>query len=176
MTFATLLARCGVVGLLVPLFACTTSGTGDIASKGNSVCVGAPVDMSYDTRIVNMLRIYTGSDGVSHAQMDPQLPQESTYLGALLRQYPLGDPSNVVIVSGPPDFRISKHPAPYREIFVLLSGASTIELSDGTERSLRAGSVVLFEDTTGPGHGGHFGPCGYVALDIQFKPSNTVAR
>jgi quercetin dioxygenase-like cupin family protein len=87
----------------------------------------------------------------------------------MLRQFQFGDPSNVVIVGGPPDFRIPSHASPYREIFLILAGSSVIELSDGSEQPLKAGSLVLMEDTSGAGHGGRFGPCGYVAVDLQYK-------
>lgn len=139
-------------------------------------CAGSDVSISYQSRVLKVVRIYTGADGVSHADIQEQPAEESTYLGALLRQYPFGDPSNVVLVSGPPNFHIPRHPAPYREMFVLLSGSSVIELSDGTTQPLRAGSVALFEDVTGPGHAGLFGPCGYVAVDIQFKPPQPATR
>jgi hypothetical protein len=155
---------------LLSLSACSTNLTKGAEVAAPAPCVAEPVDISRDTRILNILRVYTGTDGVSHAEVQNQPAQESTYLGALLRQFQLGAPSNVVIVSGPPDFRIPQHPAPYREIFLQLAGSSTIELSDGTRHPLHAGSVVLFEDLTGPGHAGLFGACGYVALDMQFKP------
>ncbi len=137
--------------------------------KEQAACAAAPMPISRDTAVLEVLHVYTGSDGVSHADVQQQPGKTSTYLGALLRQFSFGDPSNVVIVSGPPGFHIPMHPSPYREIFLLLSGSSVIELSDGTQRSLQAGSLALFEDVTGPGHGGLFGACGYVAVDLQFK-------
>jgi quercetin dioxygenase-like cupin family protein len=79
-------------------------------------------------------------------------------------------------VSGPPNFKLPFHPAPYREVFILLSGSSVMELSDGTSQHLKAGSVVFVEDVTGPGHGGSFGACGYVAMDLQFKPPPVAAH
>lgn len=146
--------------LTAALTACT--------SAGETRC-SAPLPFSYETPVLEMVRVYTGADGLSHAEVQKITGETTTYLGALLRQFQLGDPSNVVIVSGPPDFRIAVHPAPYREMFLILAGSSIIELSDGTEQPLNPGSWVLFEDTTGPGHGGRFGPCGYVAVDLQFK-------
>lgn len=152
--------------------------SGDSRSGGGSGggrCEAHPLDLSYEMRTLNVVRVYTGADGISHAEIQPQAAQESTYMGALLRQYRLDDPSNVVIVSGPPRFHIAQHPSPYREMFILLAGSSEIELSDGTRQALQAGSVVLFEDVSGPGHGGVFGPCGYVAVDLQFKSVESTA-
>ncbi len=156
--------RAAVLAALLGLSACATG------LAGNRTRCAAPLPISRDTAVLDVLHVYTGADGLSHADMQQQPGRTSTYLGALLRQFPFGDPSNVVIVSGPPDFHIPMHPSPYREIFLLLSGSSVIELSDGTRRPLQAGSLVLFEDVTGPGHAGAFGPCGYVAVDLQYKP------
>jgi quercetin dioxygenase-like cupin family protein len=88
-----------------------------------------------------------------------------------LRQFELGNPAKVVIVSGPPDFDLPQHAAPYREIFMVLSGSVTATLSGGQSFAMKPGALILFEDTTGQGHGGKVGPCGYVSLDLQFKPS-----
>jgi len=149
--------------------ALSVSGCASGMQKERAACAAAPMPISRDTAVLDVLHVYTGSDGVSHADVQQEPGKTTTYLGALLRQFPFGDPSSVVIVSGPPGFHIPMHPSPYREIFLLLSGSSVIELSDGTQRSLQAGSLVLFEDVTGPGHGGLFGACGYVAVDLQFK-------
>jgi hypothetical protein len=81
----------------------------------------------------------------------------------------LGNPSNVVIVSAPPSLDIAVHQALYREMFILISGESTLMLSDGSSFVSKPGTITLMEDTTGVGHGGKSGPCGYVALDLQFK-------
>jgi quercetin dioxygenase-like cupin family protein len=158
-------------GLAVAVAGCSVA-----PAQPSAQCRAAPIDISYQTRVLQVLRVYTGADGVSHAEDQAQPAEESTYLGALLRQYHFGDPSNVVIVSGPPNFKLPRHAAPYREVFILLSGSSVMELSDGTSHRLSPGSVALVEDVTGPGHGGSFGPCGYVAVDMQFKISPAAAR
>ena len=93
----------------------------------------------------------------------------TNYLGIDLTQFGLGNPSNVVIVSAPPGLDIAVHQAPYREMFILISGESTLMLSDGSSFVSKPGTIILMEDTTGVGHGGKSGPCGYVALDLQFK-------
>jgi quercetin dioxygenase-like cupin family protein len=144
--------------------------TGAARSGATARCAPEPTGFSYESPVIDVLRVYTGPDGLSHAELRQEPGQTSSYLGAVLRQFQFGDPSNVVIVGGPPDFRIARHVSPYREIFLILAGSSVIELSDGTEQPLKAGSLVLMEDTTGAGHGGRFGPCGYVAVDLQYKP------
>ena len=44
------------------------------------------------------------------------------------------------------------HPTPQRQIFFLLSGEMAVQVSDGEVQHFGAGSVLLFEDTTGKGH------------------------
>ena len=44
------------------------------------------------------------------------------------------------------------HPAPQRQIFVVLQGEWEGTASDGSVRNLRPGDVLLMEDTWGKGH------------------------
>jgi hypothetical protein len=44
------------------------------------------------------------------------------------------------------------HPVPQRLLAVYLSGAGTIEASDGERRDIAPGTILLAEDTTGKGH------------------------
>ncbi len=44
------------------------------------------------------------------------------------------------------------HPAPTRQFLALMSGAVEMETTDGTIRRLKAGDLVLLEDTSGKGH------------------------
>ena len=44
------------------------------------------------------------------------------------------------------------HPAPRRQYVLFLAGETEIEVSDGEKRILRAGDVLLVEDTFGKGH------------------------
>lgn len=133
-------------------------------------CAAEPVELAREGAQLEVFRVRTGLDGKSYGELVEIEGSGTTYLGALLMQFDLGDPSKVVVVRGPAGFRIPMHPAPYRELFLVLSGSSTAVLSGGQRHVLRPGSLILFEDTTGEGHGGFVGPCGYVALDLQFKP------
>ncbi len=140
------------------------------AAAVEPVCAPQGLPLTRDTTVIEVFHVVTRADGKSYGEMVPLKGSTTLYLGLALTQFGLGDPSNVVIVTGPPGFDIPLHPAPYREIFMVLSGSSTIRLSGGQSHILTPGSVVLFEDTTGAGHGGKVGPCGYVSLDLQFKP------
>ena len=44
------------------------------------------------------------------------------------------------------------HPAPQRQLVVVLSGVLEIEAGDGETRRFEPGGVVLVTDLTGPGH------------------------
>jgi len=44
------------------------------------------------------------------------------------------------------------HPSPYRQWFFLLSGSVTVTVSDGTERTLSQGDIILLEDAGTKGH------------------------
>jgi quercetin dioxygenase-like cupin family protein len=150
------------------LFAATVAGAEQPA------CSKATVDLARAGDSIEVLHVTTGPDNKSHAARIRMPAVFTSYLGLQLAHFDFGDPANVVIVRGPPDLDIPLHPAPYREIFIVLSGGSTALLSDGTRHELGPGAVVLFEDVTGPGHGATIGPCGYVALDLQFKPAPPV--
>ena len=50
------------------------------------------------------------------------------------------------------DYNYDFHTAPRRQYVVNLEGEVEIEVGDGTKRILRAGDILLAEDTTGQGH------------------------
>lgn len=121
--------------------------------------------------IIEAVRAYTGADGQSHVEKVELKGETKRFFNntTVLTQFNLGDPSAVVIVYGHPNAYIPKHPAPYREMFLIIEGSSVLELADGTKHHFKPGSLFIAEDTTGEGRSGRAGPCGYVAIDIQFK-------
>jgi len=50
------------------------------------------------------------------------------------------------------DYKLDWHPAPRRQYIVNLDGGVQITASDGESRFIKAGEVILVEDTTGKGH------------------------
>ena len=116
-------------------------------------------------------RTYKGADGESHIEMTSLPGTTKSFYGGktTLTQFDLGDPTRVMLVYGHPNIEIPKHPSPYREIFIILSGSSIMEMPDGTVIERKPGSMVIVEDQGTPGRSGRAGPCGYVALDLQFK-------
>jgi quercetin dioxygenase-like cupin family protein len=66
----------------------------------------------------------------------------------------LGSAEQCLILRAKPGWRGDWHPAPFRQLHFYLSGEVEAETSDGEKRCMRAGSVVLVEDTSGKGHRG----------------------
>jgi len=59
---------------------------------------------------------------------------------------------SVALMSSPPGWHGDWHPAPQRQLIIILSGELEVEVSDGQVRIFGPGSVVLVEDTFGEGH------------------------
>jgi hypothetical protein len=101
-----------------------------------------------------ILRIYADADGESHfddvefafEQTDLVPPAPPVLMTALERASRYG----FELVH--PGWHGDWHPVPQRLLAVYLSGAGTMEASDGELRNLRPGTILLAEDTTGKGH------------------------
>ena len=149
---------------------------GCVQAAPSKKCLSLPASWGRDVEIVEALRAYTGADGESHIEKIALPGKQGSYYGGSVKltQFDFGDPSRVVLVYGHPNMNIAAHPAPYREIFIVLSGSSEIHLANGEVHALSPGSMVITEDLGSKGRSGRSGPCGYVALDIQFKTETTV--
>ncbi len=60
--------------------------------------------------------------------------------------------SAMLLATLPVGYESDWHPAPARQWFLQLAGELEVETGDGEIRRLAAGTVVLVEDVTGPGH------------------------
>ncbi len=100
---------------------------------------------------LTMTRLYTGTDGKTHAESTEVSLMPSGTLGGL-------EASETFKVSGaqfvrwPPGFVREWHAAERRQYVVPLSGRGEVELSGGTKIPLNPGQIVLAEDVTGQGH------------------------
>ena len=94
--------------------------------------------------MVQIVRVYTGSDGESHFEdLTPdQFGEIASNLGT--------GPINLMRFS-PPHFS-DYHNAPRRHYVVSMSGIAEFEVGDGTVRRLYPGDVMVAEDLTGHGH------------------------
>ena len=101
-----------------------------------------------------IVRIYADAKGESHFE-DLEFTFEQTDLippapPVLLTA--LEDASQYAFELVRPGWHGDWHPVPQRLLAVYLSGARTIEASDGQVRDLTPGTILLAEDTSGKGH------------------------
>lgn len=144
---------------------------GVLSAKQKAKCARIDADFARTGKLLKLYRAYTGSDGQSKIEtIDLEGKGGVYYDGKVtLTQWDFGDPTKAVIVYGHPNMEIPPHPSPYREIFLIVSGSSVVTLADGREFALEPGSMLLSEDQKATGRGGRSGPCGYVAIDFQYK-------
>jgi quercetin dioxygenase-like cupin family protein len=100
-------------------------------------------------KVIKVVRIYTGPDNQSHFE-DIEVPLEDAGQVGFLSE--MVQAKGVVFRITTGDYNYDFHPAPRRQYVVNLEGAVEIEVGDGTKRILRAGDILLAEDTTGQGH------------------------
>lgn len=101
---------------------------------------------------ISLTRLYTGSDGETHAEeiVDVRLTADATRGGL--------EVSDVIRVSGLQFARTSPgwvrdwHAGERHQYIVTLSGRGEIELAVGRKIALVPGSIILEEDSTGKGH------------------------
>lgn len=101
------------------------------------------------TRTMNIVRIYTGPDNQSHFE-ELQIPLKDSGKVGFLSE--LTKATGVLFRETGGDYNYDFHTAPRRQYVVNLEGEVEIEVGDGSKRILRAGDVLLAEDTTGQGH------------------------
>lgn len=101
------------------------------------------------TRTMKIVRIYTGPDNQSHFE-DVQIPLKDSGKVGFLSE--LTKATGVLFRETGGDYNYDFHTAPRRQYVVNLEGEVEIEVGDGSKRILRAGDVLLAEDTTGQGH------------------------
>jgi mannose-6-phosphate isomerase-like protein (cupin superfamily) len=94
---------------------------------------------------VMITRIYTGSDGQSHAEDVPMklsgggVSEMIKASGAQFSRRPPGPPSDW-------------HVGPRRQFVITLSGRAELEVAGGRKVQVGPGHITLIEDTTGKGH------------------------
>ncbi|MDP2121632.1 MAG: hypothetical protein Q8K28_17175 [Hoeflea sp.] len=103
---------------------------------------------------MNFVRLYADENGESHferlqAEFDmavyaPPAPAFGVSAAVEAKRY--------IMVRFPAGWDSELHPAPRRQLFVMLSGRFQGQTSGGAVMDLGPGDAVLMEDTTGRGH------------------------
>jgi hypothetical protein len=93
---------------------------------------------------IMMTRIYTGPDGLSHAE---QVEMKNT--GGVTEMMKA---TGVQFSSRPPAPSNDWHVGPRRQYVITLSGRAEIEVANGQKVAVGPGHINLIEDTTGKGH------------------------
>ena len=124
-------------------------------------------------KAVVITRIYTGPDGLAHAE-DIELKLNSRGATEMLKangaEFSVrpptkgADPRNTAATdASDPGW----HTGPARQFVITLSGSSEVEVSGGVHVMAGPGHINLIEDTTGKGHmTRNFGPEDRIALTI----------
>lgn len=110
---------------------------------------GAPADRdvvgAQAPRTVKMTRIYTGTDGQSHAE-EIELKVTSGNATEMFKA------TGIQFRRTPPGTFSDWHVGPRRQFVITLSGRGEIEVAGGRKVMLEPGKIELIEDTTGKGH------------------------
>ena len=100
------------------------------------------------------IRIYADQNGDSHIE-DAEVGMSLTNFAPPAPPVdlsPLMPSTHVVFLRAPAGWYGPPHPAPRRQIAVVLTGELEGVVSDGEVRHAGPGSVILLEDTSGKGH------------------------
>ena len=98
---------------------------------------------------MKIIRLYVDEKGESHFQDVDVEFEAPTPLGRVsARQKATG----IIFREVPPDYDLDWHPAPRRQYIINLDAGVQLTASDGETRRVKAGEVVLVEDTFGKGH------------------------
>ena len=100
-------------------------------------------------------RLYADKDGESHFE-ESEVAFTPKQYAPPAPPFDISEPvetARYVTVRFPAGWDSPFHCAPRRQLFVVLSGELEGTASDGASITLKAGDVLLMEDTTGKGHG-----------------------
>ena len=122
---------------------------------------------------VVITRIYTGPDGLAHAE-DIELKLNARGVSEILKATgaefsvraptPGADPRNT---AASPANDPGWHTGPARQFVITLAGSSEVEVSGGVHVRTSPGHINLIEDTTGKGHiTRNFGPDDRIVLTV----------
>lgn len=118
------------------------------------------------------LRLYADETGESHFE-EMQVAFDMAIYAPPAPAFGVSDPVDAkrfIMVHFPAGWDSELHPAPRRQLFVMLSGQFQGKTSGGTVMDLGPGDVILMEDTTGKGHSARtIGGCDVYALMVHLE-------
>ena len=118
------------------------------------------VAVAQAARPIMMTRIYTGSDGLSHAE-DIEMKLTAAGVSAMMKA------TGVEFSRRPPAPASDWHTGPRRQFVITLSGRAELEVAGGKKVAVGPGHINLIEDTTGKGHITHnLGPEDRIVVTI----------
>lgn len=131
------------------------------------------VAVAQQRKTVTITRIYTGTDGLAHAE-DIDLKLDGRGVSAMLKatgaEFSVRAPTAGAAprnATASPATDPGWHTGPARQFVITLSGSSEVEVSGGVHVIAGPGHINLIEDTTGKGHiTRNFGPEDRIALTI----------
>ena len=94
---------------------------------------------------IMMTRIYTGPDGLGHAE-EVEMKLTGGGVSDMMKA------TGVQFSSRPPAPSNNWHTGPRRQFVITLSGRAEIEVAGGQRVAIGPGHINLIEDTTGKGH------------------------
>ena len=93
--------------------------------------------------------LYTDAQGQSHFRdIEVEWAEEKNF-SKMSKRLPA---TGIIFRETSGDYDLDWHPAPRRQYIINLDGGVQITASDGEARVIKAGEVILVEDTTGKGH------------------------
>lgn len=107
-----------------------------------------------DAKTIQLTTLKTDADGESYFDEAPlglDLVDFAPPAPALLMSQPMEAKRAIVLVL-PDGWFGDLHPAPSRQVIVLIKGKLEVGASNGDVRQFGPGDMVLVEDTTGKGH------------------------
>jgi len=97
-------------------------------------------------------RVFTGADGRSHFG-ELELAEHDVRAGVFETEWLDASRLSLRFLNPRPGFTEQpRHPAPRRQLAVILAGTLEVECGENEVRRFGPSSVVLLEDTTGAGH------------------------
>jgi len=100
---------------------------------------------------MTITRLYTGTDGQSHAE-DTEVAWRPAKLHPELNESPSVNVNSAQFLRWPRGFVWEGHPASKRQYVIIVSGRGEVDALGGTRVQLAPGRVLLAEDVTGKGH------------------------